>query len=88
MPVSINALLTVFLFEATGVWNDLLLGLVLSQSPGVRPVMPELTGLQGAYGGSSPPTLLAGALLVSVPTVALFLAAQRYFRRGLTLSQV
>jgi multiple sugar transport system permease protein len=87
VPMSGNALLTVFLFQATSVWNDLLLGLVLTQSPGVRPVMPALTGLQGQYGGSSPPTMLAGALLVSLPTVFLFLGAQRYFVRGLTLSQ-
>ena len=46
-----------------------------------------LTSLQGAYGGSAPPTVLAGALLVSLPTVVLFLGAQRFYQRGLALSQ-
>lgn len=87
IPVSWSALVTVFLFQVTSVWNDLLIGLVLTQSPGVRPVMPALTSLQGAYGGSAPPTVLAGALLVSLPTVVLFLGAQRFYRRGLALSQ-
>jgi multiple sugar transport system permease protein len=49
--------------------------------------MPGLTGLQSTYGGASLPTVLAGGLLVSLPTVVLFLAAQRFFSRGLALGQ-
>jgi multiple sugar transport system permease protein len=73
--------------QATFVWNDLLLGLTLSRSESVRPIMPALTGLQSTYGGAALPTVLAGGLLVSLPTVVLFLAAQRFFSRGLALGQ-
>lgn len=87
LPMSRSALFAVFILQATFVWNDLLLGLSLSQSETVRPVMPALAALQSAYGGSTMPTVLAGGLIVSLPTVALFLATQRFFTRGLTLGQ-
>ncbi|GAA0576601.1 carbohydrate ABC transporter permease [Kribbella sandramycini] len=87
LPMAGSALAAIFILQATFVWNDLLLGLTLSQSESVRPIMPALTGLQSTYGGAALPTVLAGGLLVSLPTVVLFLAAQRFFTRGLSLGQ-
>ncbi|NED95423.1 carbohydrate ABC transporter permease [Phytoactinopolyspora alkaliphila] len=87
LPMSKSALVAIFILQATFIWNDLLLGLTLSQSDDVRPIMPALTSLQSTYGGSAMPVVLAGGLLVSLPTVALFLATQRIFSRGLALGQ-
>ncbi|TDE08755.1 carbohydrate ABC transporter permease [Jiangella asiatica] len=87
LPMSTSALVAVFILQATFVWNDLLLGLVLSQSDEVRPLMTALTSLQNTYGGSQLVTVLAGGLLVSLPTVVLFLSTQRIFSRGLNLGQ-
>ncbi len=87
LPMSTSALFAVFILQATFVWNDLLLGLTLSQSETVRPVMPALAALQSTYGGSTMPVVLAGGLIVSLPTVALFLATQRFFAKGLALGQ-
>lgn len=87
LPMSSSALVAVFILHATNVWNDLLLGLVLTQTSGARPLMAALTGLQSVYGDATPPVILAGALLASLPTVALFLIAQRYFTKGLSLGQ-
>ena len=69
LPMAGPALAAIFILQATFVWNDLLLGLTLSQSESVRPIMPALTGLQSTYGGAALPTVLAGGLLVSLPTV-------------------
>lgn len=87
LPMSASALVAIFILQATFIWNDLLLGLTLSQSSEIRPLMPALTALQSTYGGSAMPTVLAGGLLVSLPTVVLFLATQRVFSRGLSLGQ-
>ncbi|UNX56188.1 carbohydrate ABC transporter permease [Georgenia sp. TF02-10] len=87
LPMSGSALAAVFILQATFVWNDLLLGLTLTQSAETRPVMTALSALQSTYGGSTMPTVLAGGLIVSVPTVALFLLTQRAFTRGLSLGQ-
>lgn len=87
LPNAVSALVAIFILQATFIWNDLLLGLTLSQSETVRPVMPALAALQSTYGGSTMPTVLSGGLIVSIPTVILFLLTQRYFTKGLALGQ-
>ncbi|MEV0715845.1 carbohydrate ABC transporter permease [Asanoa sp. NPDC050611] len=86
-PLALPALGAVFILEFAFIWNDLLFGLTLSQSDPVRPVMTALSALSSAYAGSSVPVLLAAGLVMSLPTVAVFLAAQRMFARGLALGQ-
>lgn len=79
LPLSWSALAAAFIFQFVWVWNDLLFGITLSFSPGVRPVMAALSGLQSSYATVGPPVVLAGALVVSLPTVVLFFAFQRLF---------
>ena len=86
LPLSFSALLVVFLLQFTWIWNDLLFGLVLSNSNEIRPVMPSLSSLSGVYNGASFTIVLAGALIASAPTLVLFLGLQKYFLQGLTLS--
>jgi multiple sugar transport system permease protein len=89
LPLSMSALVAVFILEFTFIWNDLLFGLTLSQTETVRPVMTALAGLTSdVYAGTPVPVGLAGGLVVSLPTVVLFLATQRLFTRGLALGQV
>lgn len=89
LPLSWSALAAVFVLEFTFTWNDLIFGLTLSQSSGVRPVMTAVSALQSdVYAGTPVPVALAVGLLVSVPAIALFLATQRFFTRGLTLGQL
>lgn len=87
LPMSFSALVAIFILQATFIWNDLLLGLVLSQSDEVRPIVTTLAGMQNTYGGAQLSTVLAGGLIVSVPTVVLFMFTQRYFSKGLALGQ-
>lgn len=87
LPMSMSALVAIFILQSTFIWNDLLLGLVLSQSDEVRPIVTTLAGMQNTYGGAQLSTVLAGGIIVSVPTVALFLLTQRYFQKGLALGQ-
>jgi multiple sugar transport system permease protein len=83
VPLSLNAFATVFILQFTWIWNDLLFGLTLSKDEEIRPIMTALAALQGQYSRNGPPVALAGALLVSLPTIALFFAVQRVFVRGL-----
>ncbi|GAA2601795.1 carbohydrate ABC transporter permease [Actinomadura fulvescens] len=89
LPVSWPALAAVFIFEFTFTWNDLLFGLTLTQSESARPVMTELAALTtDVYAGTPVPIALAAGLVVSLPTVAVFLATQRLFARGLSIAQL
>lgn len=85
-PLSLNAFATVFILQFTWIWNDLLFGLTLSRSPEIRPIMTALAGLQGQYASASVPVVLAGALVVSVPTFILFFSVQGVFVRGLSVT--
>ena len=86
LPLSVNAFLTVFILQFTWIWNDLLFGLTLSKSANIRPIMTALAGLQGQYASASIPVVLAGALIVSIPTFILFFSVQRIFVRGLSVT--
>jgi ABC-type glycerol-3-phosphate transport system permease component len=87
LPMSTSALVVVFILQATWVWNDFLVSLILTQTT-ARPVMPILNALQGNEGGLTGYTVaLTAAILVSIPTVVLFLVTQRFFRSGLALGQ-
>ncbi len=79
LPLSKSAMAAAFIFQFVWVWNDLLFGITLTFSPNIRPVMAALAGLQGNYSAVGPPVVLAGAFLVSLPTVILFFAFQRLF---------
>jgi len=86
LPLARGPIAILFLFQFTWIWNDLVFGLVLAKSDGIRPIMPSLAGLQGQYSQNGPPVVLAAALIASLPTVGLFLALRRYFIQGLTLT--
>ncbi|MFI6485596.1 carbohydrate ABC transporter permease [Nonomuraea sp. NPDC050663] len=89
LPLAGTALAAVFILEFTFIWNDLLFGLALTQTAEVRPVMTVLAGLMtDVYAGTPVPVGLAAGLIVSLPTVLLFLATQRLFARGLSLGSV
>ncbi|WP_348786615.1 carbohydrate ABC transporter permease [Leifsonia sp. NPDC080035] len=87
LPMASSALVAVFILQATFIWNDLLLGLTLAQSDNVRPIVTTLSGMQSTYGGAQLSTVLAAGILVSLPTVVLFLFTQKFFSRGLALGQ-
>ncbi len=86
VPLSLSSFATVFILQFTWIWNDLLFGLTLSRSADVRPIMTALAGLQGQFASASVPVVLAGALIVSIPTFVLFFAVQRVFVRGLSVT--
>jgi ABC-type glycerol-3-phosphate transport system permease component len=84
-PMARAPLILLILIQFTWIWNDLLFGLVLTKSDEVRPIMVALVGMQGVYGATDGPSVIAATLIGSAPTLVLFLALQRYFIRGLSL---
>jgi len=82
MPLARPALsaLAILLFLWT--WNQFLLPVVLIADPLNRTVAGSLTFFQGQY-SSSIPLLNAGALIIIVPTIVVFIIFQRQFIRAL-----
>ena len=87
VPLSWGPFLTLFLFQFTWVWNDLIFGLTLARSQEARPVMTLLAGLQSMYSDIGIPPVLASAVMASLPTLILVVSFQKYFFSGLAMGQ-
>ena len=85
MPNSAASIAVLALFQGSFIWNDLILGMILAGSRQVRSVMNALRSIQGIYTGTNYPAVMAGTLVVSIPTITLYLILQKYFIQGITL---
>jgi ABC-type glycerol-3-phosphate transport system permease component len=83
VPLSAPALVTIIVVNAVWVWNELLIALVFLQDNNARTLTAGLTFFQGRF-TSNDPLVMTGAAIASVPMIALFVAGQRFFIRGLS----
>ncbi len=83
LPLLTPALAAFGIFQFLWVWNDLLVSLVfLGGTPDVAPITVRIAELSGTR-GTAWYLLSAGAFISMIVPVAVFLALQRYFVRGL-----
>lgn len=82
LPLSTPAIITVALLTFLGAWNAFLWPLIVTRSPEMRPIQ---LGLQAfsSEAGSRYAELMAASTLVILPTVVLYVAAQKYFVEGI-----
>lgn len=85
LPLSGPALATLAVFIFLFQWNNLLWPLIMSNSDETRPIASGIRRFQGQY-GTDWNLLMAAATLATLPVVAVYLFAQRWFVRGITLS--
>jgi ABC-type glycerol-3-phosphate transport system permease component len=87
MPLSKPVLATLAIFTFLGVWNDFMGPLVYLHDMKRRTVALGLYSFQGVY-YTNWPYLMAASIVALVPVLAVFLACQRYFVRGIQLSGI
>lgn len=85
LPLSGAALATLMVFAFLFQWNNLLWPLVMSNTDSTRPVAVGLRAFQGQY-STDWNLLMAAAALATIPVIVVYVAAQRWFVRGITLS--
>lgn len=85
LPLSGPALATLAVFTFMFHWNNLLWPLIVSSSDSTLPVVVGLTKFQGQY-GTDWNLLMAASTIATVPVIVVFLLAQRWFVRGITMS--
>jgi ABC-type glycerol-3-phosphate transport system permease component len=83
LPLAAPAVVTLVIINSVAIWNELLIALVFLQSDSTRTLMAGLTTVQGRY-SENEPLVMAGAVLSMLPMLVLYVAAQRFFVRGLT----
>ena len=87
MPLAKPALAVVAVFVFLDSWNDFLAPLIYISSPGKYTVSLGLSLFMGNY-TTQWAYLMAASTLMTIPTIVLFIAAQRYFVRGVVLTGV
>jgi alpha-glucoside transport system permease protein len=87
LPMSVPALAAFAIFQFLWVWNDLLVALVFIGPGDNQPLTVAATGLTGQL-GQGWNLVTAGAFVTMLVPIAVFLALQRFFVRGLTAGAV
>lgn len=85
LPQCLAPTAVVVLFQTTWIWNDLLLGMVLSRTERARPLMAALAAIAGSD-EANVPWIMTGVIAASVPTVLVFILLRRFFMQGIALS--
>ena len=81
MPLSKPALAAVAIFAFLFGWNDFLWPLLVTRSPEMSTIQIGLTSFQGRYYNDQV-HLMAAVTTATIPSLLLFIVAQRYFVRG------
>ncbi|GAA1963909.1 carbohydrate ABC transporter permease [Microbacterium deminutum] len=84
VPLVRPAMAAAFVFQFIAIWNELFFAVTLAISSETQPVMAALAGMQAKGSLVGQPATLAMAIVISLPTVAVFFIFQRYFKSGLT----
>ncbi|HEX9245565.1 MAG TPA: carbohydrate ABC transporter permease [bacterium] len=87
LPLVAPALATLAIIEFSGYWNSFLWPLIVLKSPEKFPLAVGLLYLSGLFAYNTR-YIAAGAVLMTLPTIAVFLVLQRYFLRGITIGAV
>jgi alpha-glucoside transport system permease protein len=89
LPLLRPALAAFGIFQFLWVWNDLFVGLVMSGSNAqISPITVKISGLVGSTAGQGAEVVPAAAFISIVIPLAVFIALQRYFVRGLLAGSV
>lgn len=86
LPLSAPGFVVAGIFQCTNIWNDFLFGFILA-SPAAWPATVTLNNLIGTTTVDYS-ELMAGAVLVALPTVVLYLVLGKFFVGGLTAGAV
>jgi len=82
VPLSKAPLVLLFLFQFTWIWNDYIFGTTFARSVNTRSIMALLAAQQNMYSTLGTPTVLASAIITSLPTVFLVFAFKNIFFKG------
>lgn len=88
LPLSTPIVVVSVIWQFTQIWNDFLFGVVYS-GPGTQPITVALNNLVNtSMGGKEYNVDMAAAVIAALPTLVVYLAAGKYFVRGLTAGAV
>ena len=87
LPLGRPAFVVVGIFQFTNIWNDFLFGVSIVPNPAAQPVTVAVNNLQGSYSVDWN-VVMAGAVLVALPTLLIYVFLGRFFVRGMLAGSV
>jgi glucose/mannose transport system permease protein len=87
LPLGRPAFVVVGIFQFTNIWNDFLFGISVVPNPAAQPVTVAVNNLQGSYSVDWN-VVMAGSVLVALPTLLIYVFLGRFFVRGLLAGSV
>jgi putative chitobiose transport system permease protein len=87
LPLVSPALATLAIVEFTAYWNSFIWPLIVLKSPDRYPLAVGLLYLSGLFAHNTR-YIAAGAVIMTLPVIAVFLVLQRYFLRGIVVGAV
>jgi multiple sugar transport system permease protein len=91
MPLNGPALATLAVFAFMGTWTDLLWPLLIARTPEMRTLelgLAYFNSSTSAFRQTNWPLMMAASVVVMLPVLIIYVFAQRYFIRGISLSGV
>lgn len=87
LPLSKSILATLAIIKGTGAWNEYLWPLIMTSSDRMKTVQLALAGFS-LESGTVWNQMMAATMIVNLPLVLLFIAAQKYFVEGIVSTGV
>jgi glucose/mannose transport system permease protein len=87
LPLALPAFVVVAIFQFTNIWNDFLFGVTILPNPNAQPVTVALNNLSGSFSVDWN-VVMAGAVIVALPTALIYILLGRFFVRGLLAGSV
>jgi multiple sugar transport system permease protein len=87
MPLALPGLAALTIFTFMGIWGSFLWPLIVTNQPALRTLPLGLLAFQGQH-GTEWHLMMAAALLMLLPVIAIFCLGQRFFVSGLTVGAV
>jgi multiple sugar transport system permease protein len=84
VPLALPPMATLAVLNFAAYWNEFFRPLIFLQSTDKFTLPLGLVSLQGNNGTGSVSIVLAGVVIALIPSIAIFLLAQRYFVEGIT----
>lgn len=88
IPLSKAGLVVLSIINFSIIWNDLLFAFIFLQDPSKQTIMVSIAKFQGKYGVANMTHVMSALLIATIPSVLLYLAAQRFFRQGVMLGAI
>ncbi|MFC5404183.1 carbohydrate ABC transporter permease [Cohnella soli] len=87
IPLSIPGIVTLAIFNTTGWWNDLFTPLIFLQSDEMKTMTVAVATILKRF-DTDYPLLLAGLFMTSIPPILIYIALQKYIKKGLVIGSV